>query len=133
MQFRFDRPKAATIFLIAEAGALGMSVKSWSDLTKAKNARADTVGTPVLNPDGTPQIDPGTGEPRVTFAPRNKNIADRVGARRAHLEDWLAIVVFNHLFAGADAYVSANLADFDANVGTANGHRRMELRARVAW
>ena len=132
MQLRFDRRKAATIFLVAEAGALGMSVKSWSDLSKAKNARADTVGTPALNPDGTPEIDPETGEPVVTYAPRNKNLADRVRARRAHLEDWLAVVIFNHLFAGADAYVSANLADFDANVGT-SGHRRMELRARVAW
>ncbi len=133
MQMRFKRPKAAAIFLLAEAGAVGMSVKSYSYLSKAKNARADTVGTPALNPDGTPEIDPITGEPVINFAPRNKNIADRVRARRAHLEDWLAVVVFNHLFAGADAYVSANLADFDANVGTASGHRRMEFRARVAW
>jgi hypothetical protein len=133
MQLRFDRPKAATIFLLAEAGALGMSVKSWSDLSKAKDARADTVGTPVLNSDGTPQIDPQTGEPVITYAPRNKNLADRVRARRAHLEDWLAVLVFNHLFAGADAFVSANLADFDDNVGTTSGHRRMEIRARVAW
>ncbi len=132
MQLRFDRPKAATIFLLAEAGSLGMSVKSWSDLSKAKKARADTVGTPALNEDGTPQIDPETGEPVINFEPRNKNLADRVRARRAHLEDWLAVVVFNHLFAGADAYVSANLADFDENVG-ASGHRRMELRARIAW
>jgi hypothetical protein len=133
MQIRFKRPKAAAIFLLAEAGALGMSAKSWNDLSKAKDARADTVGTPVLNDDGTPQLDPETGEPVFTYAPRNKNLADRVRARRAHLEEWLAVLVFNHLFAGADAYVSANLADFDANVGSANGERRMEIRARVAW
>ena len=58
MQLRFKRPKAATIFLLAEAGALGMSAKSWNDLSEAKKARADTVGTPVLNGDGTPQLDP---------------------------------------------------------------------------
>ena len=133
MQMRFNRKKAATIFLLAEAGAGGMSLKSWNDLSKAKKARADTVGTPALNSDGTPQLDPDTGEPVIDYAPRNKNLADRVRARRAHLEDWLAVVVFNHLFAGADAYVSANLADFDANVGSGSSQRRVEVRARVAW
>ncbi len=133
MQVKHNRKKAATIFLVAEAGSVGMSIKSWNDLSKAKAARSDTVGTPVLNPDGTPQIDPDTGEPVISYAPRNQNIADRVRVRRAHLEDWLAIVVFNHLFAGADAYVAANLADFDANVQVSNGERRMGVRARVAW
>lgn len=133
MQFRFKRPKAAAIFLLAEAGAVGMSLKSWNDLSKAKKARADTVGTPVLDDNGEPVLDPETGEPVVNYAPRNQNLADRVRARRSHLEDWLAVVVFNHLFAGADAYVSANLADFDANVQVANGERRMGVSARIAW
>ena len=133
MQLQFDRPKAATIFLVAEGAAVGMSLKSWNDLSKAKAARRDTVGTPALNEDGTPRIDPDTGEPVIDYAPRNQNIADRVRARRAHLEDWIAVVVFNHLFAGADAYVAANLADFDANVDVSSGERRMSFRARVAW
>ena len=133
MQLQFDRQKAATIFLVAEGAAVGMSLKSWNDLSKAKAARRDTVGTPALNEDGTPRIDPDTGEPVIDYAPRNQNIADRVRARRAHLEDWIAVVVFNHLFAGADAYVAANLADFDANVDVSSGERRMSFRARVAW
>lgn len=113
---------------------MGMSLKSWSDLTKAKNARADTVGTPSLGSNGQPVLDPETGEPVVTYAPRNKNLADRVRARRSHLEDWIAVVVFNHLFAGADAYVAANLADFDANVEVgSSGQRRLGVSARVAW
>ncbi|MGI9044277.1 MAG: hypothetical protein ACR2GK_09175 [Gemmatimonadaceae bacterium] len=133
MQFRFGRPKAAMIFLLAEAGSVGMSLKSWNDLSKAKEARADTVRVPVLDGGGAPVIDPVTGQPRIDFSPRNKNLADRVGARRAHLEDWLAVVVFNHLFAGADAYVSANLADFDANVQVSSLERRVGVRARLAW
>jgi hypothetical protein len=133
MQIRFDRRKAAAIFLLVEAGAAGMSLKSWNDLSNAKAARSDTVGTPALNEDGTPQIDPDTGEPVINYAPRNQNLADRVRARRAHLEDWIAVVVFNHLFAGADAYVAANLADFDANVQVSSGERRMGVRARLAW
>ena len=31
--------------------------------------------------------------------------------RREH-EDWIVLLVFNHLFAGLEAYVSAHLADF---------------------
>jgi hypothetical protein len=125
MQLRFKRPKAAAIFLLAEAGSVGMSLKSWNDLSKAKDARADTVGTP-----GT---DPQTGLPVINYAPRNQNLADRVRARRAHLEDWIAIIVFNHLFAGADAFVAANLADFDANVQVSATDRRMGVLARLAW
>ena len=133
MQLRLGRRKAATIFLVAEAATVGMSLKSWNDLRKAKAARADTVGTPVLDPSGNPVIDPVTGLPQVTFAPRNPNLAGRVRARRAHLEDWVAVVVFNHLFAGADAYVAANLTDFDANVEVSAVRRGMQLAARVAW
>ncbi len=133
MQFRFGRPKAAMIFLLAEAGSVGMSLKSWNDLSKAKDARADTVGVPALDGSGAPVIDPVTGLPVVNYSPRNKNLADRVSARRAHVEDWLAVVVFNHLFAGADAYVSANLADFDANVQVTSLERRVGVRARLAW
>ncbi len=133
MQLRFKRPKAATIFLLAEAGSVGMSLKSWNDLSKAKKARADTVGAPLLNEAGQPVLDPETGEPVIAYAPRDPNLAGRVRGRRSHLEDWLAIVVFNHLFAGADAFVSANLADFDANVQVSSAERRVGFRARVAW
>jgi hypothetical protein len=133
MQLRFHRPAAAAIFLVAEAGSVGMSVKSWNDLRKAKNARADTVGTPVLDGQGNPVIDPETGQPRVDYAPRNPNLAGRVRARRSHLEDWIAVVVFNHLFAGADAFVAANLADFDANVQVSARDGRVGLSAKLGW
>lgn len=132
-QMKLDRKKAATIFIVGEIGTVGMSVKSWSDLDKAKKARADTVGTPVLDEQGNPVIDSVTHEPKLTYAPRNKNIADRVKARRIHLEDWLAAVIFNHLFSGADAFVSANLADFDANVQANYIDKRIRVVARVAW
>ena len=132
-QMKLDRKKAATIFVLGELGTVGMSVKSWSDLDKAKKARADTVGTPVLDDEGHPVIDSVTKEPKVTYAPRNKNIADRVKARRIHLEDWLAAVIFNHLFSGADAFVAANLADFDANVQSSYIDNRIRVVARIAW
>ena len=133
MQVRLDRPKAATLFAVVEIGALGMSAKSWNDLSKAKEARRDTVGTPVLDAEGNPAIDPVTGEPKVTYAPRNPNLVGRIKARRTHLEDWLAAIFFNHLFAGADAYVAANLSDFDRNVRVTSTGRDTRVMARVAW
>lgn len=33
-------------------------------------------------------------------------------ARRAERQDWIALLVFNHLFSGMEAYVSAHLIDF---------------------
>ena len=43
-----------------------------------------------------------------------------VRAKRQEVEDWLVLWVFNHLFAGAEAYVSAHLRDFP---------RELEVRA----
>jgi hypothetical protein len=38
--------------------------------------------------------------------------SDRVGAKEQERQDWLVLLVFNHLFAGLEAYVSAHLWDF---------------------
>ena len=43
---------------------------------------------------------------------RNKFVASHTQER----EDWITLLVFNHLLAGAEAYVSANLYDFPATL-----------------
>ncbi len=43
---------------------------------------------------------------------RNKFVASHVQER----EDWIVLLVFNHLLAGAEAYVSANLYDFPVSL-----------------
>ena len=131
-QLKLDRRKAATIFIVGEVGTVAMSLKSWNDLRKAKDARKDTVATPVVDDAGQPVLD-STGVQKVTVAPRNPNLVGRIRARRTHLEDWLAGVLFNHLFAGAEAYVSAHLADFDANVQANYVAGGVRVMARVAW
>jgi hypothetical protein len=35
-----------------------------------------------------------------------------VGAKRQEVQDWIVLWVFNHLFSGAEAFVSAHLQDF---------------------
>lgn len=39
-----------------------------------------------------------------------------LGAKRQEVQDWLVLWVFNHLFSGAEAYVSAHLQDFPADL-----------------
>src|SRR5213078_3390312 len=40
--------------------------------------------------------------------------SDKVKAKKQEVQDWLVLLVFNHLFAGAEAYVAAQLWDFPA-------------------
>jgi hypothetical protein len=42
---------------------------------------------------------------------------DSLDNKRAELQDWVVVLVFNHLVAGAEAFVSANLWDFPADLG----------------
>ena len=39
-----------------------------------------------------------------------------VKSKRQEVQDWLVLWVFNHLFAGAEAYVSAHLQDFPSDL-----------------
>jgi len=41
---------------------------------------------------------------------------DSLDNKRAEIEDWFVLVVFNHLVAGAEAFVSAHLWDFPADL-----------------
>jgi hypothetical protein len=132
-QFALLRPKAGWLFVSAEAGSIAMIAKSKHDLDQAKAARRDTMIVPVLDTNNNPVIDPVTHLPETKGVPKNQNLADRVRARRTHLEDWIAAVVFNHLFSGADAWVAAQLVDFDVNVKATSLDRGIQLAARITW
>ena len=132
-QLKLGRPKAATIFIIGEVGTVGMSAKSWFDLKKAKDARKDTIMVVATDESGQPIVDPVSGDTTYTSVPKNPNLVGRIRARRTHLEDWVAAAIFNHLFAGADAYVAAHLADFNTNVQADYSDGRLKVLARVSW
>jgi len=54
-------------------------------------------------------------------------------ARTQQFEDWTALTVFLFFFAGADAYVSAYLSDFDERMGVVPGRDgSLEFRASIA-
>ncbi len=59
-------------------------------------------------------------------AQREANYFNRIGAKglkakRQEVQDWLVLWIFNHLFAGAEAYVSAHLQDFPKELHIRSG------------
>jgi len=115
----FGRDKAAAIFAVVEIGSIGMARKAAQDLAEAKGLPRDSVvATYKIDPaTGLAIIDPKTGLPTPDTYITSRYTDERIDARRTHYEDWLAVILFNHLFSGADAYVAANLWDFKTNVG----------------
>ena len=115
----FGRDHAAMLFAVIEIGSLGMARKSAQDLAEAKAFAKDSiVATYKIDPvTGIATIDPKTGLPVPDTYIASRFTPDRIKARRTHYEDWIAAILFNHLFSGADAYVAANLWDFKANIG----------------
>ena len=114
----FGRHKAAMLFTVVEVGAIGMARKASISLREAKAfARDSVVATYEIDPaTGRVVLDPVTGQPKPATFIASRFTPDRVRARRTHYEDWIAAIIFNHLIAGADAYVAANLWDFRTNV-----------------
>jgi hypothetical protein len=119
------RPKAAALFLAFEALAVTMLRQAQFDLRQARNAGADST---VLT-----WWDPATGQvgPLRAGSPYDSTL---VRSRRAHVEDWVAAIIANHLFAGLDAYVAANLWDVNAELTVQpapGGGANLGLRVRV--
>ena len=123
------------IFAIIEVGSIGMARKSAIDLRVAEAMGTDSVvATYKIDPNtGVAEIDPKTGLPIPDTYIASTYNQDRINARRTHYEDWIAAIVFNHLFSGADAYVAANLWDFKTNVGVLANSRAVGIYATVSW
>lgn len=131
----FGRDRAAMLFTIIEIGSIGMARKAAQDLAEAKGLAHDSVvATYKIDPTtGLAVIDPKTGLPVPDTFVASRFTPDRIKARRTHYEDWIAAIVFNHLFSGADAYVAANLWDFNANIGTVSTDRSVTVYASLRF
>lgn len=117
-QAKLDRPYAGGVFLLVEAVSLSMLHRAGEDLRLARRFARDSV--PL-----TYQIDPVTGivardaqgAPVVATWQVPRFGTAIVRSRRLQVEDWLAVLFFNHLFSGADAYVAAQLWDLPEMIG----------------
>ena len=123
------------LFTVIEVGSIGMARKSAQDLAEAKQLAHDSVvATYRTDPTtGVAVIDPATGLPIAETWIASRYTPDRIKARRTHYEDWIAAIVFNHLFSGADAYVAANLWDFRTNIGAVSQARSVTIYASVRF
>jgi len=101
------RNKAAAAFLLVEAISIAMIRESAADVHEARRTVNDSVIVSYVDAQGT--LNPTKLAPRFTDAD--------VHTRMAHVEDWIALLVANHLFAGADAFVAANLWDIHIRLG----------------
>ena len=129
----FGRDRAAMLFTIVEIGSIGMARKSALDLSEARALAHDSVvATYKIDPaTGLAVKDPKTGLPVPDTWIASRYTPDRIKARRTHYEDWIAAIIFNHLFSGADAYVAANLWDFKTNIGAVSSARSVTVYASV--
>lgn len=99
-QSRLDRGTSGALFASVELAAMVMVRRSGMDLREARRYQIDTLPAEY-------RVAGTSVEKNGTFT--NQFTRDLVRTRRLHVEDWLAALAFNHLFAGADAFVSAQL------------------------
>ena len=128
------RPKAAALFVGMEALSITMARKSAADLREAKRFAGDSIVAAY-------QIDPATGLAVVdtagnlvvaSFMP-NHFTSERIAARRTHYEDWIAALIFNHLIAGVEAFVAAQLWELPAQVRVRAIPRGATISATIPW
>ena len=116
------RPTAGAIFVLTESIAIAMLRESKADLAEARRLRTDSLV--VVG------FDPTTFAPLTAPSPYTD---DLVKVRRGHVEDWVAFIIANHLFAGADAYVAAHLWDLPSQISVRQTPTGTVLAARLAW
>jgi hypothetical protein len=108
-QARLGRNKAAAAFMLVEAISVAMIRESGADVHEARRTANDSVVVSYVDDQGNTLAKPIVAPPRFDNA--------YVRTREAHVEDWAALLVANHLFAGADAFVAAHLWDVPARLG----------------
>jgi hypothetical protein len=106
-QSRLGRNKAGTAFMLVEAISVAMIRESGADAREARRLSGDSLIVSYVDAQGNPSIT----KVRSSFGDVE------VRSRRAHVEDWVALLIANHLFSGADAFVAANLWDIPARLG----------------
>lgn len=99
-QSSIGAPGRGAVYFALESGSLWMFYKSNQKLQEAKELER------TLHANGTLDVD---------------RTLPLVRARRNEREDWITLSVFWFFFSGADAYVAAQLRDFDTHVGVQPG------------
>ncbi len=118
------RPTAGALFVLTESIALVMLRESAADLREARRFRTDSLVVIGYDESGA------TPTPITQASAYTDRLVD---VRRGHVEDWIAFLVANHLFAAADAYVAAHLWDLPTQISVESRRTGTVLAAKVSW
>ncbi len=116
------RTTAGAVFVLSESIAIAMLRESKADLREARALRADSLVVVAY--------DPTSGAPIKAPSPYTDEL---VSLRKGHVEDWVAFLIANHLFAAADGYVGAHLWDLPAQMSVRQTPGGTVVAARLAW
>ena len=122
------RGRAGALEMAFETVAIVMIRQSAADVREARANVVDSIPISFVDANGAPKITyQRTGFP-----------TSLVRSRRAHLEDWIAVLIANHLFSAADGYVAALLWDLPTEIAVRavphpGSPRSAELGLRIHW
>jgi hypothetical protein len=117
------RHRAGSLQLAFEAISLTMIRISAADVREARRMVTDSIPVSFVDAEGLPAI----RYQRTPFS------AALLRSRRSRLEDWIAVLMANHLFSAADGYVAALLWDLPAEVAVNATPGSAVLSFRVSW
>ncbi|MEO5569162.1 MAG: hypothetical protein ABIR92_11750 [Gemmatimonadaceae bacterium] len=124
-QNRLGRHRVGAGIIGVEVMSIAMIRESGADVREARRQRGDSLVLSYVDANGVKLSTP--------LLERRRFADEEVSSRRSHVEDWVALLIANHLFAAADAFVSASLWDVNARV-TLNGNRsRFVVMAQFPW
>ncbi len=124
-QHILGRPRAGAFFVATEFVSVVMMVDARQRLALARRWGRDTVivgWEPAATPGEPPRpiVEPGP-------------LAGRIPPRRQQVEDWTAIFLFNHLLAGADAFVAAHLWELPVQLEFQHDGVDARVGVRIPW
>ncbi len=67
----------------------------------------------------------------LRFLERTGADSSRLEQKRQERQDWLVLLIFNHVFAGLEAFVSSHLQDFPSDVKLRAGPRGLGFQATI--
>jgi hypothetical protein len=117
------RGRTGTLFVAFESVALVMIRESASGLREARRNLADSVIVSYVDANGTPAV-------RWERTPFSRAL---VRSRQEQVEDWIAVLVGNHLFSAIDAFVAAHLWDVPLELGFRATQDSRGLALRLNW
>jgi hypothetical protein len=117
------RNRAGAVQIAFEAVAVTMLRISAADVREAQRSLSDSITVSYVD---------GAGQPATRTEP-SPFTESLLRSRRSRLEDWIAVLLFNHLFSAADGYVAALLWDLPVEMSVQGGAGSAGMAFRLRW